>query len=211
MTPNLERRTSRSASAQAVRRSRFGLNSKRAHPPIPPRGCAASSAATRELEARALQVRRLRFDIQTLIVAAVVQDGAAQLVDRQGRLIGGRVQVDRLGPMDAAAIEAWSWRLAARAMAGKLAARTANRLMEPWQQRAESLVASFRLRGLDLARRGGWCHFARYSTTTWEAAAKRLVQQIHNKMRVRSRSGWERWAYTVSNNQKKRADRYAQG
>jgi hypothetical protein len=42
---NLERRTSRSASAQPVRRSRFGLNSKRAHPPIPPRGCAASSAA----------------------------------------------------------------------------------------------------------------------------------------------------------------------
>jgi hypothetical protein len=33
---NSERRTARSASAQPVRRSRFGLNSKRAHPPYPP-------------------------------------------------------------------------------------------------------------------------------------------------------------------------------
>lgn len=38
---NLERGTSRSASAEAISRSRFGLNFKRAHPPIPPRGCAA--------------------------------------------------------------------------------------------------------------------------------------------------------------------------
>ena len=34
--PNFERRTARSASAQPVQRSRFGLNSKRAHPPYPP-------------------------------------------------------------------------------------------------------------------------------------------------------------------------------
>ncbi len=33
---NSERRTARSVSAQPVQRSRFGLNSKRAHPPYPP-------------------------------------------------------------------------------------------------------------------------------------------------------------------------------
>mgnify|MGYP001205205675 CR=1 FL=1 len=60
--PNLERQTSRSASARPVRRSRFGLNSKRAHPPIPPLRVRRQFAATRELEARALQVPRFRFE-----------------------------------------------------------------------------------------------------------------------------------------------------
>ena len=49
---NFERRTSRSACAHAVGRSRFGLNSKRAHPPYPPR-VRRQLAATRELKARA--------------------------------------------------------------------------------------------------------------------------------------------------------------
>ncbi len=52
--PNFERRTSRSACAHAIRRSRFGLNSKRAHPPIPPQRVRRQFGGTRELKARAL-------------------------------------------------------------------------------------------------------------------------------------------------------------
>jgi hypothetical protein len=52
VAPNFERQTSRSACAHAVGRLRFGLNSKRAHPPYPPR-VRRQLAATRELKARA--------------------------------------------------------------------------------------------------------------------------------------------------------------
>lgn len=59
--PNFERELealgTRSACKVAFSRSRFGLNSKRAHPPIPPLRVRREFAATRELEARALQVR----------------------------------------------------------------------------------------------------------------------------------------------------------
>lgn len=52
---NFERGTSLSASARAVWRSRFWLNSKRAHPPISPQRVRRQFGGTRELKARALR------------------------------------------------------------------------------------------------------------------------------------------------------------
>ncbi len=57
--PNLERRELRAHGVRAENRVRFKLNSKRAHPPIPPRG-RALTLRPRELEARA----RFKFAVE---------------------------------------------------------------------------------------------------------------------------------------------------
>lgn len=142
---------------------------------------------------------------QVAVVAVVMCRGGPALVDRDGRVLARGVCLDRLGPMTAEAAVAWAWHDSVRRMADCLNARLARDSADPWLRRAEGLAKSFALRGRGLPCRGGRRVFDRYATKTWPEAAKRLVEQGHNRLRVRSRSGWERWAYTVSNNEKKRA------
>lgn len=85
MSPNLERPTSRSASAHAFQRLRFGLNSKRAHPPLPPRGCAASSAAP-------ANSKRARFKFALEVWAGMVPSWQ----DRPSRSVGTATNQDRV-------------------------------------------------------------------------------------------------------------------
>lgn len=151
-----------------------------------------------------------RTEITTITVAAAIRDGIAVLLDRDGRALGKRIRLERFGEISAEARTAWEWHYAVRNMAQALASRTAARMADPWARRMNNLVASFRLRRFDRPLRGGRAFFDSYATHTWSEAAKRLVMQGHNRFRVRTRSGWERWAYTVSNNQQKRADGYAQ-
>lgn len=143
----------------------------------------------------------------TLVAVVSLRDGLA-LVDRDGHMLARGVRQDRLGPMTAEAIFNWTWRDVVARMAKSVNARASSRRVDAWQRRADSLSKSFSLRGRDLEYRGGRRAFDRYRTTTWSEAANRLVEQGRNRLRVCSRSGWERWAYTVSNNQKKRAVAY---
>jgi len=79
--PNFERRTSRSACAHAVGRTRFGLNSKRAHPPYPPR-VRRRLAATREPQARA----RFEFALEVRPHGSFPADSARRGRREQPRL-----------------------------------------------------------------------------------------------------------------------------
>lgn len=57
MRQNSKRERSRSAQSSRALRKMLAVNPKRAHPPIPPLRVRRNFAATRELKARALQVR----------------------------------------------------------------------------------------------------------------------------------------------------------
>lgn len=145
---------------------------------------------------------------RVVVVSVVTLRGGPALVDRDGRVLARGVCLDRLGSMTADAAVAWVWHDSVHRMAGALHARVARGSADPWHRRAAGLSKSFALRGRVAPYRGGRRVFDRYTTRTWLDASKRLAEQGLNRLRVRSRSGWERWAYTVSNNQKKRAVAY---
>ncbi len=145
---------------------------------------------------------------QLALVAVVMRCGSPALVDRDGRVLARCVRLDQLGPMTADALVEWAWHDTVKRFADCLNAREASLRANPWYRRADSLSKSFTLRGRDHYYGGGRRVFDRYKTKTWPDASKRLALQASNRHRVRSRSGWERWAYTVSNNQKKRAIAY---
>lgn len=141
-----------------------------------------------------------------LSVAAIVKDGVALLVDKQGRRIARATPLTEIGSLTDSGLLFCEWRNALRDMAHGLEGRTSRRTVHPWMKRAGNLAVSFRLRGYDRSQGSGRRMFDRYATHTWREAAQRLVMQGVNRFRVRNRSRWERWAYTVSNNQQKRAD-----
>lgn len=153
--------------------------------------------------------------IQHVLVTAVVHNKRATLVDAQGRVICRNVELARLGKAadEASLQERWEWRHAAARMkacvTGRITRRTAHG--NPWQRKADCLAKSFQRRSTDHVRPRGRCRFEQYNTTTWDEAAKRMLQQGYNRFRYLSRSGWHRWAYTVSNNHnKKMGGRYAE-
>lgn len=142
-----------------------------------------------------------------LSIAAILDGRTATLLARDGRRIG-TVALGRIGPVSPPALTRLRWHRAARMMVERLNARLDARQPSAWQRRAEGLAHSFRLRGHDRPYRGGRRHFDRYRTHTWHDAALRLVCQGLERRRVRTRTGWERWAYTASNNSEKRAEAY---
>lgn len=148
--------------------------------------------------------------ISVVSVAAIVANGRATLLDRHGNKTKQCMSIEDLGTLTPAGFFKVTWSRRAHAMVEALERRTTRRVSDPWMRRATNLAVSFRLRRLDGPRRSGRRRFDRYATTSWSEAARRLVMQGHNRFRVRNRSGWERWAYTVSNNEKKRVDAYEQ-
>lgn len=147
-----------------------------------------------------------RRETRLVAVAALVNGERVRLMDRSGHPITAWIPTARLGPLDDAAAHSVLWTDCVRRMAYRVGRDATRGLTDPWLRRVISMVASFRLRRLHSAPGNGRRHFDQYPTTTWPAAAKRLVQQGHNRFRVRARTGWERWAYSASNNEKKRAD-----
>lgn len=144
--------------------------------------------------------------VDGLVVAAYARGNSVVLLDRTGRRIA-TLDSGRLGPLDATSQVRLRWREAVGRMAALLSSRALQK-RDPWSRRAESLAGSFNKRRYDRDPLGGRARFEKYKTRDWEAASHRLMEQITNKYRVRSRSGWQRWSYTVSNNQAKRAVAY---
>lgn len=85
----LEALRTRSARKVAFSRSRFGLNLKRAHPPIPPQRVRREFAATRELEARALQVRALSSGWRRYYQRQIGPSGTWEQAQVSGDFISG--------------------------------------------------------------------------------------------------------------------------
>lgn len=133
------------------------------------------------------------------------------LVDKHGHKLRS-VRADQLAyePI-AGLVEKWSWELQAKRMAFALARQIHEaRNLSSWQRKTDSLAKSFCLRSYDLTRPTGWCHFESYPTHTWPDACHRMREQCFNRVRLNQRTGWQRWAATVSNNHNKRkGGRYA--
>lgn len=136
---------------------------------------------------------------------AVATDNGVTLLDRQGRAIGPTIKRPRLeGPIDWRCAQHCLWRVAAQRMAATISRHIASRRAVPWLRRADSLAKSFKLRGQDRCRPRARQKFERFPTTEWQSASKRMWQQGHSAQRYHGRSGWIRWASTVSNNHNKR-------
>lgn len=154
----------------------------------------------------------LPIQLRQVTVNAIDVGNGVILVDRHGEQICRRKRlVDLQGNVPAAVLKAWQWRFAAQGMKNRLSSRCSSRDLTPWERRTQSLAASFRLRRrFPLTKARSRQRFQRYSTHTWDDACSRLWQQGHNRFRRHARTGWERWAHTVSNNHNKRkGGRYA--
>ena len=160
-------------------------------------------------------MNKTKTTVRDITVTAIIHGQFATLIDRHGRPLRRNIDVSRLGRLvdDAPLRERWAWRHAIARMKACVAGRAAASISgcrNPWQRKADNLAKSFYLRSVDHARPRGRCRFEKYSTTTWDAAVKRLVQQGYNRFRYLNRSGWHRWSCTVSNNHnKKMGGRYA--
>ncbi len=152
------------------------------------------------------------FTIQTVPVNAVMRGGHVYLIDRNGRRISSSHLLSNIvGEVSESVITKLSWDYAVRRMLSRCAGRRTAAKMSDWDRKAETLSRSFLMRRrFGAFKAKGRQRFERYKTSDWETACKRVWQQGHNRYRRHSRSGWVRWAHTVSNNHNKRkGGRYA--
>lgn len=153
-----------------------------------------------------------QFRIRQLSVYAVLHGDVVILIDHLGRPISRRRRrSDFERDLAPSVPEVWAWRFAVRRMKSQFTVRCTRRQKPPWQAKADSLAVAFRIRARSRPIKArSRQRFERYATSTWKAASKRLWEQGHNCFRRHSRSGWVRWAHTVSNNHNKRqGGRYA--
>lgn len=149
--------------------------------------------------------RRSNPVVCEVTLLAVATDRGMTLLDRQGRAIGCTIKQSRLeGPINRRSAEPCLWRSAAQRMVGTALRRVESQQSCPWFKRANSLAKSFKLRGLEHCRPRSRQRFESFPTTTWTNAANRMWQQGNSAQRYHGRSGWTRWASTVSNNHNKR-------
>ena len=150
-----------------------------------------------------------RLKLKTVSLLAVVDGNRAWLLDQAGRPIRNAIAFDRVTSVaDSSKANRLIWSRTADRISKSLKTRVKRSMpcqMSPWMTKAESLAKSFRHRGREQRRPRGRCRFEVYATTTWSDAAKRMADQIRNRFRVDQRTSWDRWAFTVSNNQNKRA------
>lgn len=144
--------------------------------------------------------------MEMLSVAAIVTDEGAVLVDRHGRTLSStRVNLDRIGPVESKTVLIDRlWRATIQRLINRLWQRAKSRCADPWSKRADGLVKSFRLRLYNERPIGPRVRLENFPTTTWWAAAKRMVWQGHNRARRHDMTGWIHWAHTASNNTNRR-------
>lgn len=150
-----------------------------------------------------------RLELKTISLLAVVDGNRAWLLDQAGRPIRNAIAFDRVTSVaDSSKANRLIWSRTADRVCKSLKARVKRNLpsqKSPWMAKAETLAVSFRRRDREQRRPRGRCRFEVYATTTWSDAAKRMADQIRNRFRLDQRTSWDRWAFTVSNNQNKRA------
>lgn len=154
-----------------------------------------------------------QFRIQRVSVNAICQGDFVILIDCHGQRLSSRKRRSDIEcELGASIAGQWAWRLAVRRMKDRFTGRCTLRQKTPWQAKADNLASSFRIRArfFHSNKARSRQRFERYSTSTWEAASKRLWEQGHNRFRRHRRGGWVRWAHTVANNHnKKQGGRYA--
>ncbi len=148
----------------------------------------------------------LASEVRLLTIPALIRGDIAILLDNKGNAIRHGVSLSRItGSLDPAVEDRWRWKVAASRLGGKCFRQMlSKRESDPWVRKADSLEKSFYLRSFDQVNPTGKCRFEKYRTHTWEEAATRLWHQGNNRARRHSRSGWIRWAHTVSSNHNKR-------
>jgi hypothetical protein len=156
-------------------------------------------------------MRGAALEVRVIPLLAVTDGERAWLLDRHGRLLRSAVRVGDINSVaDPSSALSLIWKRTAIRIANTLKARvvraTPSRL-SPWLAKATVLAASFRQREREHARPRARCRFEVYKTSTWPMAAERMAYQVRNRFRMDQRSSWDRWAYTVANNQNKRARR----
>lgn len=152
-----------------------------------------------------------------MFAVAGVEDGTTLTLYASNGLKLATVNSDRIGMIDEALLSGLReellaqqdpWYLCAKKLVGRIESRAGPYRATAWERKASSMASSCALRRRESrrtihARR----KFDAYNTPTWRQAAERMVMQGINRWRVRARSGWERFAYTVANNAQKRAVR----
>jgi hypothetical protein len=150
--------------------------------------------------------RDFSFTLDVVPVAVIRSGSRATLVDRNGRTLRSNVAIARLGPADENVLSDYLWRRWAQYAIDRTRFDAEG---DPWTRKALVLVKSFRLRRHGKPCRSSRRQGDRFKSGTWPEAADRMWMQAHNRYCRHRRTGWERWAWTVSGNQNKRAeDRY---
>lgn len=151
--------------------------------------------------------KNLGLVVREVRITAIQRRGVLHFIDGKGRRFG-RVAAWRIehecNPDEFLKRMVWRTWAATECVRTYANWKERNRDTLPWVRWAKNMVTSNRIRH---ERRPAICGrrmFDQYKTNSWPGAAKRLVMQGINRHRVRTRSGWERWAYTVTNNAQKR-------
>ena len=154
----------------------------------------------------------LRTKLEMIQALAQVQGSRVRIIDRNGKALSRWFPREVLESQPIAELEQQlRWQEATRKQAQRMASRNASTLTS-WKARTKSLEVSFRLRrrsrDFDPKPRARQL-FECYRTSNWDAAAKRMWHQAHNRFRRHASTGWARWSCTVANNHnKKKGGRY---
>lgn len=137
-------------------------------------------------------------------------NGAATLIDAEGRILCRSADIDRLRPASRRVARQALWALWAdgqRNRGNSRAKASVRQLIDPWEAKAECWCVSLRLRRREQPasrRRGIWQGFP---THTWADALPRLWYQARAQWDRGRRTPWERWARTARRNLAKRRNR----
>ncbi len=142
------------------------------------------------------------IEIRKITIHAVVDGEWLIPIDSEGNRLSTKIRTalvsDQLGSR---ARDNLIWMEASRRIACRAVSNASAKQYDPWRNRLDSLASSLRMRRrfLQSAPRSRQ-RFERFSTSTWEESVHRIWQQADARRRKASRTGWERWADTVSRN-----------
>ncbi len=148
------------------------------------------------------------IEIRKITLHAVVDGEWLIPIDCEGNRLSTKIRAalvnDQLGSR---ALDNLIWMEASRRIAYRAVSNASAQQYDPWKNRLDSLASSLRMRRrLPQTMQHSRQRFERYSTSTWEESIHRLWKQADNRMRKASRTGWERWADTVSRNHNRKGN-----
>jgi hypothetical protein len=154
--------------------------------------------------------------VKRVRVTVAVRGGKVALLGADGRLLCNWVKPTGLyrGDIaDAGRLRRWrTWIVTKTHTCKTQIGRSVNESADPWRRKIKAWVTGSRLRGLDMVRPRGTTRGVRNRPRdSWDDAVTTMWHQVHNRLRRHSRSGWDKWCASVSNNSnKRRGARYGQ-
>lgn len=146
----------------------------------------------------------MAVEVEMVSVAAIIQDGIANLIDVRGRKIA-RVSLSIIGPIDSQCAMLLGWESWAERQNGRANAQYWKHKRDPFESTILSLTKSVNLRMVNVRAYGGGKRFSdKYKTCNWEDAIKRMYFQLRQRGKRGGPNCWIRWSETKSNNLGKR-------